>query len=331
VPEPHSTAHLRGLLGRARAGFTPAQRAAEAAFDASARHEPAVLRRLRQGDIDLPTWRRLARTTGAQRAAPLDDRISAVPGILALGEERPAVASALLWELLGTAHPALASCLIQLVRERAGLVALRRAVDAAEIDGDPVTWFADRQLADAARWMQRMPAPEADTLMATMTATEAQRSRADRLDIGAVAGFLRRAAAFFAHLAAAGVDPLGFALGREARIDVDPVLGRRVELAAWARGSGCSVCLRGRMIVLEIDVEAPWPLVIEVLASELGRGVCGGGGLLMRLGGGAAPSIHAAPVLLWLPGEPVEQLGARFERWLAGAYPRAVDAWRGRT
>jgi hypothetical protein len=83
------------------------------------------------------------------------------------------------------------------------------------------------------------------------------------------------------------------------------------------------------MMILTIAVEAPWPLTLEVIASELGRGVSGAFGIVMRLCGEMAlPSTLPAPMLLCIPEEPIELLGARFERWSQRAYPHAVDAWR---
>jgi hypothetical protein len=82
------------------------------------------------------------------------------------------------------------------------------------------------------------------------------------------------------------------------------------------------------MFVVRIAVSAPWPLRLELIAAELGVGACGGLGLLLRLHGDAPVAVERAPVLLCFPGEPTEERGPRFERWLSDAYPAATRAWQ---
>ncbi|MGE3459014.1 MAG: hypothetical protein AB7O24_28115 [Kofleriaceae bacterium] len=109
----------------------------------------------------------------------------------------------------------------------------------------------------------------------------------------------------------------------------DPPIDTRMEVAHWARTVGRTLCLRGQMVIMTIDVAAPWPLALEVIASELGRGISGAFGIVMRLRGHIAlPATQAAPLLLCVPDESIELRGARFERWCQRAYPHAVAPWR---
>ena len=240
-----------------------------------------------------------------------------------------------MWQLLGAHDPAVASHLVQLVRERAGLPGLRRLIAADEpprsltAQALHVPWFVNRQCEDAAASVEDIPADDADTLVATSHANGAQRDAAPRTPRGELVAFLQQAAKLLLHLSTRKLNPLGFPLERNAQLVVNPPLPVRLELATWARRAGHAVCLPGELVVARIPVHAPWPLALELIAVELGRGLCGGAGLLFRVRSSeafAAPT--RAPLMLCLPGEPIEERGGRCERWLAWAYPHAVDAWR---
>ncbi|MDX2091709.1 MAG: hypothetical protein SFX73_27865 [Kofleriaceae bacterium] len=330
--EPSSTRRVRELLARVRARLGAQQRDAMERWDLAAAWDGATLAELRADKLDLATLQRLAGKLASHSPSEriLDVRVAALPQVMQFAAQRPAAVSALVWTWLGREHASLASHLIHVIRERAGLPGLRRTIGADEPLAVEPSWFADRQLEDAARWLAVLPPPPAATVADTVAASEAQRAAAERIAVGELALFLRRAAAFFVHLSAAGVDPLGFTLGREAQLDVDPPISQRLEIAAWARSVGPVLCVRGQLVVLRIPVvDAPWALALEMIAAELGRGLGGGAGLMLRLrGDGVDVPARRAPLLLCLPGEPVDELGARFERWLAHAYPWAVDAWR---
>ncbi|MGE0551726.1 MAG: hypothetical protein AB7R00_32050 [Kofleriaceae bacterium] len=241
--------------------------------------------------------------------------------------------SAILWRLLGTDNSLLASHLIQIIRERAELPALRRVIESSEptrIEGVPqVAWFADRQLEDACAWMENVPPRAAGTLLEIEEGLARNREWAGRVQVLPQVPFVKRAASLFLHLAARGLDPLGYELGSDAQIDVDPPMDQRIEIAQWARGAGHHICLRGHMLTLTIPVKASAPSALQLIASEPGVGICGGLMWLLRLRGPlCVPSLSSAPAMLWLPEESIDERGARFERWLNNAYPRATSAWR---
>jgi hypothetical protein len=326
--EPASTARLRALIATARAEMTASQRAAMERDHVSAGFDGAIVRELRAGVLDLETWRRHAARLSSKEPAGFDARPDALAALIAGAPERPAVASALVWQAIGSAHPALAAHVVQVIRERAELPGLRARLAADEPAGSLVDWFADRQLEDAAGWIEHVPAPEAPTLAAAIAQNEERRAGAARIAHEQIVPFLQRAASFVLALAQRGVDPLGFPLAREAELQVDLPLAQRLELAGWGRAAGRTLCLRGQLRVLRIAIAAPWPLALELINAELGHGGCGGGALLVRLAGAAPVRAATAPVMLCLPAEPIEELGPRFERWLARAYPAAVEAWR---
>jgi hypothetical protein len=327
--EPASTAAAQALFARARSRLAPSQRSAMDWWSGVRPFDAAVLRRLRDGECDLDSLRtyvaKLERTRSTNAA--IDPRAAELSRLLQFAAERPCVVSAIIWQWLGAQHSELAAHVVQSVRERAGLPDMsRRHTSDVGVDVDA---FADRQLEDVARWFEHVPPPEAKTLAEAITATEAQRDVADRIDIVDLATFMRQSARFFHVLSQRSLDPLGFSLAREAQLRVELPLDERLELAAWARDANHTICARGRIVVLRIAIDAPWPLALELIAADLGRGVCGGAGLLLRLSGDVTIRCASAqPLLLCLPGEPIEQLGARFERWLSRAYPAAVDVWR---
>ena len=332
--EPPSTVQVRALIGDASHGLDPEQRVAVERWSNDVPLEQGLLRALRHQELAPAAMHkhasRLARRP--QDVSPLDERVGHLAHLLDFAVERPATVSAIAWHWLGASHPDLATHVVQLIRERAGLPGVRERLTADEPysrsggDAIHVAWFADRQLEDAASWLEHVPAPAADTLAAATRANEAR--RAQQRAILELTPFLRQVASFVLHLSRRELDPLGFPLGSDAQLHVDPPLAQRLELAAWARRARRTLCLRGQLIVMPIRVEAPWPLSLEVIAAELG---CGGRGfgLIMRLRGDASvPAATMAPVFLHLPAESIEERGARFERWLSRAYPHAVDAWR---
>ena len=330
--EPDTTARLQAWLAAARARMTPAQHEAmERWFNASP-FDSGAQQAFRADRFDPPLLTQLAKRFAARRDAQprLPDATAAIPEVMRIAHERPATASALVWHVLGATAPELASNLVQAIRERAMLPGLRRRIAAGEPPATPdSTWFADRQLEDAAAWAENVPAPVAPTLAEAIERTVAQRA-AGGANVHELVPFVRQVASFLLALSRARRDPLGFALATDAQLVADPPLERRLEIAAWARTVQRAVCLRGQMLVLVIGVQAPWPLVLELIACEPGRGASGALGVLLRLRGAAPlPPGPEAPLLLCLPGEPVEQRGARFERWAQRAYPHAVDAWRG--
>jgi hypothetical protein len=336
LPEPRTTADLGAFVAAARARLAPGQLAA---LDGIARFgalQPDVMHAMREGRIDVDALRRFSKRLAK------DDREQPVPvvrqrpiaRVLEHAATKPAVTSAVVWQLLGAHDPAVASHLVQLVRERAGLPTLRRLIAADEprsltAQALHVPWFVDRQCEDAAAWAEDLPAVDDETLAATSAANAGQRAAAPRIPRQELVAFLQQAAKLLLHLSTRKLDPLGFPLERNAQLVVDPPLAVRLELATWARRAGHAVCLPGELVIAHIPIRAPWPLALELVAVELGRGICGGAGLLLRIRGTevfAAPT--RAPMMLCLPGEPIEERGGRCERWLAWAYPHAVDAWR---
>jgi hypothetical protein len=349
IPEPVDTTALRALLRDARARFTAAQREAMQRRDATGRLDHRALHALRTAGDPASLHAAAVASARWQNIAPVArDQLDGVTELLLQAADRPAVVSAVLWHRLRLADARLASLLIQLARERADLPGLAQPIAAADpalqIDSVPAlaTRFADRQIDDACAWIEHVPPPldPAATLADQRDALEAARAGAPRPAADELTGFLQRAAAFLVQLSVAGVDPLGFPVGREAQLETDPPLPRRLAIAAWAHRAGHVICPRGQMHVLGLpvdqpappfggEVDAPWPMRLELIAAELGCGVCGGLGVLLRLQvGDAMPATTRAPMLLCFASEPPEQRGARFERWLSDAYPLAALPWQ---
>lgn len=346
VAEPAATERLHALLSGGRARLTPDQLAALAAWEESRPLDRSTMTALQVGPIDPARLRKLAADLARRRhrssTGAVEDGFDRVPSVLAHAAARPAVASAILWTWLAAPDGgAFAAHLVQRVRELAGLPGIRRrlvasdpALQAASNDLPAlVAAFVDRQLEDACAWMEHVPPPraaaEAAPLSRQQAVIEDMRAQAPRVTAAELAGFAQLAATFLVQLSARRLDPLGFSLGREIQLDADPALERRIEIASWALGAGRSLCTRGQMFVVAIPVGAPWPLRLELIAAELGRGACGGLGMVLRLSGDAPVAMtERAPMLLCFPGEPTEERGPRFERWLSDAYPAATRAWR---
>ena len=344
VGEPAATERLRALLSGARERFTAHQRAAIAAWDESRPLDRPTMSALRQAPCGGAQLRKAARELAVRRRtlpdATVGDRFDEVPEVLAGAAARPAVASAILWSWLAARDGgAFAAHLVQRVRELAGLPGLRRKLVADE--PALTVWnsvpalavaFADRQVEDACVWIEHVVPPLAAADSAPLSrqqqVIERMRLGAPRDTAAEFARFAQLAATFVVQLSARRLDPLGFALGRDVELDSDPAVERRIEIAAWARQSGRFVNAHGRMFAVRIAVSAPWPLRLELIAAELGVGACGGLGLLLRLHGDAPVAVERAPVLLCFPGEPTEERGPRFERWLSDAYPAATRAWQ---
>jgi hypothetical protein len=342
--EPPSTARLRMLLSSARSRLTAAQADAMVVWEDALPFDGAALGALRDA-VDEPIA--LRRQVAALRRRAHDpsvageEHLAAVPALLHHAAAKPSVVSALLWSWLRRPDGDIASQLVQVVRERAGLPPLRRrmtvdepALSKAGASGPAlVACFADRVVEDGCAWLEHVPPPldpaDGATLSEQAVALVAARERAVRVAVDDFAPFARRAASFLVQLSARGLDPLGFPLARDVRLDAHPDLARRLEIAAWAQRAGHLVSVGGHVFVVSIAVDAPWPLVLELIAAEPGRGSGGGLGLLLRLHGGSPMVVtERAPMLLAFPGEPAEELGPRFERWLADAYPVAAGQWR---
>jgi hypothetical protein len=348
IAEPVATERLRALLAGARNRLTESQRTAMEARDEQLPLDRATRNGLQIGPIDPARLRQLALDLAQRRqlpALPADNIFDRVPGVLAQAAAHPVAVSAVLWSWLAPRNGgAFAVHLVQRARELADLPGLQRRLEPS----DPallcatdvpalVTAFLDRQLDDACAWMEHVPPPlsspsavgDAASLSRQRAAIDDMRARAPHESAADFAAFARLAATFLVQLSARGLDPLGFALGREVQLDADPSVDRRLEIAAWALQAGRSLSPRGQMFVVAIPVAAPWPLRLELVAGELGRGACGGLGMVLRLAG-AAPVVmtERAPMLLCIPGEPTEERGPRFERWLSEAYPAATRAWQ---
>lgn len=332
IVEPATSTGLLRWVDSVRARLVPHQRVAmdrwfhDSPFDSSAQQA------FRAGQLDTTALAFYAKQLGGSNRADVSlENAASIARVFAVAHERPALASTLVWHLLGSGHPELASNLIQAIRERARLPGMRRRIEKAELPAKPeLSWFDDRQIEDAAEWAEHIPVPPASTLVEAISLVEAQRAAASA-HIATLVPFVQRIASFLLTLSRSSLDPLGFALSTNAQLAADPPLARRTEVAAWGRSVGRTLCLRGQMMIMSIDVAAAWPLALEVITSELGRGATGGLGIVMRLRGDAPlpPQQRPAPVLLCVPGEGIDVLGARFERWSQRAYPHAVDAWRG--
>lgn len=332
VAEPSSSVRLAQWIGSVRARLTQDQRTSMERWFNDVPLDSGALNAFRANQLDVLTLSRIAQRLGRRDRKTIDlrERASPVATLVASAVNRPAVTSTIIWHLLGATEPELASHLIHAIRERAGLPGLRRRIEPAELPVKPeVTWFDDRQTEDAAAWAEKIPAPIATTLADAIAHVEAQRASSNT-QVTKLVPFLQRTASFILTLSTQKVDPLGFALSRNARLVVDPPLTTRMDVAAWGRSVDRMLSLRGQMAILGIDVVSPWPLTLEIIATDLGRGASGALGVVMRLRGDVAlpPTAEAAPVLLCMPDEPMEVLGGRFERWSQRAYPHAIDPWR---
>jgi hypothetical protein len=329
--EPATSTGLLRWVDGVRKRLVPEQLSAMERWFNDSPFDAAAQQAFRAGRLDTAALSFYAQRLGRNKPRALRVDASSIARVFDVAHERPALASTLVWHLLGTDEPELASNLIQSIRERARLPGLRHRIEKAELPSKPeLSWFDDRQLEDAAEWAEHIPAPPALTLAAATAAVEAQRATAS-VQIAVLVPFVQRIASFLLSLSKSSLDPLGFRLSPEAQLVVDPPLPRRVEIVRWGRTVGRTLCLRGQMMIMSIGVAAPWPLALELVTSELGRGATGALGIVMRLRGDVSlpPSAQPARVLLCLPGEPFETLGARFERWSLRAYPHAVDVWRG--
>ncbi|MFN0250307.1 MAG: hypothetical protein ACKV2T_25740 [Kofleriaceae bacterium] len=199
-----------------------------------------------------------------------------------------------------------------------------------EIDGVPqLAWFADRQLEDAAAWMQNVPPPQGTTLREITEKIVGERERARRVSITLLVPFIHRSASLFLGLSVRGLDPVGYPLRPDAQLDIDPSIERRLELTRWARAAGHAICLRGHMLTMTIPIQAVMPDAVQLIAAELGHGGCGGMVFLLRAVGPAdVPPLSPAPAMFCLFDDDIEERGARFERWLGRAYAHAMQAWR---
>ncbi|HSR97490.1 MAG TPA: hypothetical protein VLM79_10590 [Kofleriaceae bacterium] len=348
IAEPIATERLRGLLAGARERLTESQRRAMEAHEEQLPLDRATRTGLQIGPIEPARLRALAADLAKRRKLPApqaDHVFDRVPGVLAHAAAHPVAVSAVLWSWLAPRHGGdFAVLLVQRVRELASLPGLQRRLEASDpalqrANDMPglVTALLDRQLDDACAWMEHVPPPlpaptvagDPASLSRQRAAIEDMRARAPHETVADFAAFARLAATFLVQLSARGLDPLGFSLGRDIQLDADPPVDRRLEIAAWALQAGRSLSPRGQMLVVAIPVAAPWPLRLELVAGELGRGACGGLGMVLRLVG-EAPVVmtERAPMLLCFPGELPEERGPRFERWLSEAYPAAMRAWQ---
>jgi hypothetical protein len=344
--EPASTARIRALVARVTAEMTPAQRYEMGVWNEMRPFDRTTLKSIRTELHDGAKLRAAAHAftrdySGRTPAGNAGALFDALPVLFAAAVEKPAAASALLWLWFGAYDVDFASHLIHVVRDRAGLPGLHERL---RVD-DPffvtvgrdlpalAQRFADRQLDDACAWLEDLPAPygpdEPSTLAAQRAASEAQRDGAPRIPDDELAGFAQRAATYLVQASMRGLDPIGFPLSREVQLDTDPALDRRIDIAAWARRAGPRISPRGRMFVVSIAIDAPWPVRLELILAEVGHGQGGVTGALLRLdAGGTIAVMDKATVLPCLAGEPVQERGQRFERWLPGAYHEATEAWR---
>lgn len=336
VAEPAITAWARAHLEREQARMTPFQRDEMLLWDDAIPLTADTLNAVRKDVDDVDKLRDRAERfrTGA------GVRMADVVTLFGRASDKPAVASALVWHLVGGVDTDLATHLIQLIRERAGLPRITAPfkiddaglATAAEKLSTLVAWFCDRQVADVCSWCEAVPVPfgAGESLAVQMTALAEARSHTPRTTPSQFLGFARLAATFLVQLSAQRVDPLGYPLERDVQVENDPALERRVEVASWARRAGHLISPRGTLIVLAIPIQAPWPWRLELIAAEPGHGSSGCLGLLLRICADGKPSVVTAraPMLLLAPGEPDEERGARFERWLAQAYVHATSEWR---
>jgi len=331
APEPVATDRLRAFVASVRARLDAVQAYTIERWSNTVPFEMLVINSLRLGQHDVRSLRRFSLEIGPGEKL-VDEKLATIAPALAVAVEKPALASALIWHGIGQASPALASHLVHFVRLGAGLPGLRTRIAADEpsslTGAYHVGWFSDRQYEDTALWIEAIPVGTANTLGESIAAAERQRAGAARAPLEKIVAFLRLAASYLLLLSSRGFDPLGFKLQRDAQLIVDPPIDQRLSLASWARRSRRAICVRGQLALVRIPIAAPWPFTLELIAAELGRGGCGGFGLMLRLVGEITIAAEALPMMLCLPGEPVEEWGSRFERWTMRAYPHAVDLWR---
>jgi hypothetical protein len=344
LPEPGVTAHLKRLLEETQKSLTPWQ-AQAAAIRRHGSLEPRTLATIRHGWADAKALyaaaEELAHRRGDDFPSNAMQTLEAVQPILARAHRKPAVTSAVVWCAIGEAHERFAQHVVELIRELAQLPSLRRPLETERFSRDTtavrelVVALAERQAEDASTWLEEIPAPfgpeSGATLFAQSTRIEELRSEAKRLTTPDFMTFAQRAATFLVQISTRRLDPLGFPLAREVELVHDPKLDHREQIVAWARRAGHRLSLRGRMLVLQIAVESPWPLRLELIAADIGSGQSGATALLLRLAGEAGPwppTSARAPVLLLFAGESPEERGRRFEGWLPDAYARACADWR---
>lgn len=346
VAEPAITTLVRAQLDRVDARMTPWQRDQLLRWNEARPFAADALNAVRKDVESAQQLRERAERFRAAAGGPqvgdgVAARIAEAAAVVAEAASRPAVASALVWSLLANTDEDLAAHLIQIIRERAGLPRVTSkpgredpglAAAAANVPA-LVTWFSDRQVGDACALIEAVPVPhgpeERATLATQIAAIADARTTTPRVAPATFAAFARRVAAFLVELSARELDPLGFTLGREVQLEGDPPLARRVELCAWARRAGHTISPRGALLVLAIPIQAPWPWRLELVAAEPGHGASGCLAILLRIASERAPVVTArAPALLLVPDEPDAERGARFERWLAAAYPHATSEWR---
>ena len=346
VAEPAITALVRAQLDRLEARLTPWQREQTLRWNEARPFAADTLNAVRR-DVENPQQlrERAERFRAAVGGPAISDVVAArlddVTRVIAHAATKPAVVSTIVWLLLASTDEDLAAHVIQLIRERAGLPRVTAKLDrnepglaeAAANVSTLVAWFSDRQVSDVVAYIGALPVPhgpdDAAALAAHIAAIADARSSTPRLGSSTFAPFARLAATFLVELSVRNLDPLGFSLGREVQLEADPAIARRVEVCAWARRAGHVVSPRGALIVVSIPIEAPWPWRLELVAAEPGHGASGCLALLLRLAGDGVPPVMAsAPALLLVPDERDEERGARFERWLAAAYPHATSQWR---
>ena len=342
--EPAMTGRVRELLDRVETRLTPFQRESLALWDDFVPHAAEKLNGLR-ADVESPDRlreraRRFAVAAGIPSSA-FDQRIDDLCLIVADGATKPAVASSIIWLLLGNLDQEFASLLVQMIRERSGMARLTSPIRNEDLIAAGVTdklpsligFFSDRQVADACLRIESISAPfgvdDVSTLKDQVGVIARVREAEPRVPAALFAAFARRVAAFVVELSARNLDPLGYPLSREVQLEGELSLERRVEIAAWARRAGHAVSPSAAMLVLGIPIQAPWPWRLQLIAGEPGHGVSGCLSLLLRIvAHGTPPSTGRAPAFLLVPDEPDAERGARFERWLAIAYTHATAEWR---
>ncbi len=342
--EPAMTGRLRELLERVEARLTSAQRENMARWDDTVPHAAESINGVRN-DVESPDRlreraRRFASAAGIPSGA-FDDRIGDLCRIVADAPTKPAVASSIIWLLLGNLDQEFASHLVQVIRERSGLPRLTSPIRNQDLVAAAVTdklpsligFFSDRQVADSGERIESISAPfgadDASTLNDQVVAIARVREAQPRVAPALFAAFARRAAAFLVELSTRQLDPVGFPLSREVQLEGEPSSARRVEIAAWARRVGHVVSPSGALLVLGIPIQAPWPWRLELIAGEPGHGASGCLSVLLRIvGDGTPPSSGRVPAFLLVNDEPDAERGSRFERWLAIAFPYATAEWR---
>lgn len=340
--EPAITGRVREVLARVDSRLTPSQHDELLRWEDAVPHAADTVNAVRKDVEDPERLRqraaRFAAAAGKRSSSAVEQRVAEVPVAMAYAASKPAVASAIVWMQIGALDEELASHVVQVIRERAGLPRITTKLTGADVGSghtlpNLVATFADRQVADACARIEAVTVPidtdERVTLTAHIAAIEGARQTSPRVAPAVFATFARRAAAFLVELSTRKLDPVGFPLSREVELDSDPSLARRVEIAARAWRAGHVVSPRGALLVLGIPIQSPWPWRLELIAAEPGHGASGCLALLLRIvGEGTPPSTSRASALLLVPDEPGAERGARFERWLAIAYTHATAEWR---